>query len=225
MESLVPTPLTTAIQHKGASAVLQDEVLLRQNTARQFREAAYAVTNQGDPATGLRFLDEENRRFGNSDQTHGDRGVLLMANRQIVAAQKEFSQALALRPEDHQANLFANKDGTVRFRLRAFPNAEHVAIAGSFNNYSKDSLLLQRRGDEWVGEVHLAPGAYAYQVFVDGTWQMDPETACWPNRDNGGSHRSSCGTSQPSLVPRSRPVFTNPGHLDVKPASRIVEPQ
>lgn len=175
MESLVPTPLTTAIQHKGASAVLQDQALLGQNTARQFRDAAYALANHGDPSTGLRFLDEENRRFGDSDQTHGDRGVLFMASRQNAEAKREFSQALTLRPEDHQANLFANKDGIVRFRLRAFPHAEHVAIAGSFNHYSKNALRLQRRGEEWVGEVHLAPGAYAYQVFVDGNWQMDPE--------------------------------------------------
>jgi hypothetical protein len=175
MESLVPTPLTAAIQQKGASAVLKDKALLGQNTAPHFREAAYAVANLGDPTTGLRFLDEENRRFGNTDQTHGDRGVLLLANHQNTAAEVEFSRAPALYPKDHQANLFANKDGIVRFRMRAFPNAEHVAIAGSFNNFSKDALLLQRHGDEWVGEVHLPPGSYAYQVFVDGTWQMDPE--------------------------------------------------
>lgn len=175
MESLVPIPLTSAIQHREASVILQDKALLRKNTDKQFREAAYAVANQGDPATGLRFLDEENHRFGNSDLTHGDRGVLLLANHQATAAEQEFLHALALDPDDHQANLFANKDGVVRFRLRAFPNAEHVAIAGSFNHFSRDTLLLQRRGQEWVGEVHLAPGSYAYQVFVDGTWQMDPE--------------------------------------------------
>jgi hypothetical protein len=196
MESLVPTPLTAAIQQKGASAVLKDKALLGQNTAPHFREAAYAVANLGDPTTGLRFLDEENRRFGNTDQTHGDRGVLLLANHQNTAAEVEFSRALALYPKDHQANLFANKDGIVRFRMRAFPNAEHVAIAGSFNNFSKDALLLQRHGDEWVGEVHLPPGSYAYQVFVAAPGRWTQKTVCSPSPDNGGFRPSSCRNRQ-----------------------------
>lgn len=175
MESLVPTPLTTAIQQKGGVAVLRDKALLARNDAHQFNEAAYAMANQGDTATGLRFLAEDNRRFHNSDQTHGERGVLLLAAHQTAAAATEFARALEIKPADYQANLFANKDGIVRFRIHAFPNAEHVAIAASFNNFSKTALTLVRRGDEWIGEVRLDPGTYAYQVFVDGTWQVDPE--------------------------------------------------
>ena len=175
MESLVPLPLSTALNSRSVPAVMQDQALLRRNTAKQFRDAAYALANKGDPVTGLEFLNEENWRFGDEDKTHGDRGVLLLAAGLKAQAAEEFSHAFRSNPNDHQSNLFANKDGTVRFHLRAFPNAEHVAIAGSFNNYSKDALLLRRQGDEWVGEVHLPPGRYAYQVFVDGTWQMDPE--------------------------------------------------
>ncbi len=175
MESLVPTPLAVAVKERGADAVLQDQKLLVHNSAKQFREAAYALANQGDPATGLKLLEEENRRFNDIDRTHGDRGVLLRATGRNGEADKEFARTFQVTTEDHQANLFSNKDGLVRFRLRAFPNAEHVAIAGSFNNYSKDALLLQKTGEEWVGQVHLPPGRYAYQVFVDGTWQMDPE--------------------------------------------------
>lgn len=175
MESLVPPPLTAAIKLRGAPAVLQDQASLRHNSAKQFRDAAYALANQGDPVTGLKFLDEETRRFGDANKTHGDRGVFLVASGKKTQAAEEFSRALRENPNDHQANLFASKTGVVRFRLRAFPNAEHVAIAGSFNNYSKDALLLRKQGEEWIGEIHLTPGQYAYQVFVDGTWQMDPE--------------------------------------------------
>ena len=64
----------------------------------------------------------------------------------------------------------------VRFELRAV-NAQRVALAGTFNDWSDSSLVFTRGSgqDEWVVTVALAPGRYQYLFVVDGNaWIPDP---------------------------------------------------
>ena len=64
----------------------------------------------------------------------------------------------------------------VRFELRA-PQAERVALAGSFNAWSDSSIVFTRGPDrdEWTVTVALAPGRYQYLFVVDGeAWVPDP---------------------------------------------------
>ena len=63
--------------------------------------------------------------------------------------------------------------GSVALRFVA-PKAKKVCVAGSFNNWHAAALPLKPRGDEWVGEVKLAPGRYEYLFVVDGRWLPDP---------------------------------------------------
>ncbi|HLL17078.1 MAG TPA: hypothetical protein VK388_18605 [Pyrinomonadaceae bacterium] len=64
--------------------------------------------------------------------------------------------------------------GNTTFRLRGYPQARLVVLAGSFNNWNESQLLFAREGDEWVCRVDLAPNRYAYKFVVDGNWMLDP---------------------------------------------------
>jgi hypothetical protein len=64
----------------------------------------------------------------------------------------------------------------VRFEVRA-PQAQRVALAGTFNEWSDSSIVFVRGGeaDQWTVTVALAPGRYQYLFVVDGEqWIPDP---------------------------------------------------
>lgn len=78
----------------------------------------------------------------------------------------------------------------VTFRLQA-PGAQSVALAGEFNKWMKNEILLTRSDNgEWYVEVPLRAGTYAYMFVVDGnTWMPDPVADAY--RDDGFGSRNS----------------------------------
>jgi 1,4-alpha-glucan branching enzyme len=50
----------------------------------------------------------------------------------------------------------------------ADPNARSVAVAGSFNGWSADALLLRKKGKKWEGAISLPPGRCEYRFVLDG---------------------------------------------------------
>jgi len=72
----------------------------------------------------------------------------------------------------------ANNAGTVyvQFSLVA-ANAQSVAVAGDFNNWSTDTAVLRDPDGDgiWVGLVPVVPGVHKYMFVVDGQqWVTDP---------------------------------------------------
>jgi len=63
----------------------------------------------------------------------------------------------------------------VEFHLYA-PQAQHVSVAGSFNEWSPEKLSLQKdyKGT-WRGSLPIMPGSHEYRFFVDGHWVDDIE--------------------------------------------------
>jgi CubicO group peptidase (beta-lactamase class C family) len=74
--------------------------------------------------------------------------------------------------------------GNTTFRLKGFPDAQIVALAGSFNNWNPSQTLFAREGNEWVSRVDLAPGKQTYKFIVDGEWMVDPNN---PLTEDDGS--------------------------------------
>jgi hypothetical protein len=67
----------------------------------------------------------------------------------------------------------------VQFRFDA-PEARHVALVGSFNDWDPDALPLRRDAatGQWAAVVPLPPGEYAYMLVVDRErWVPDPRAA------------------------------------------------
>ncbi len=54
------------------------------------------------------------------------------------------------------------------FRLPGYPYARDVFLAGSFNNWMKDQLRMQKSNDGWQLVMYLEPGTHRYQFLVDG---------------------------------------------------------
>ena len=54
------------------------------------------------------------------------------------------------------------------FTLKGYENANNVFLAGSFNNWIKNKLRLQKTKDGWQIKMYLEPGTYKYNYYVDG---------------------------------------------------------
>jgi len=74
------------------------------------------------------------------------------------------SDATAIFPEGQLVNFVYTALG-----------AKKVSVAGSFNNWNSDELVLQKDFiGNWRGDIHLKPGRYQYRYNVDGKWVNDP---------------------------------------------------
>jgi len=73
----------------------------------------------------------------------------------------------------------------VTFTIEA-PEAEHVHLAGDFNNWTLDGSEMEPVGGVWKKVVKLPPGRYRYRYVVDGRWQNDPLNAVVEPSPYGG---------------------------------------
>ncbi|MBU6400226.1 MAG: isoamylase early set domain-containing protein [Verrucomicrobia bacterium] len=63
----------------------------------------------------------------------------------------------------------------IAFSLNA-PNAQSVALAGSFDGWEqRPTPLKKQKNGLWRTTLSLAPGTYEYRFLVDGQWCDDPE--------------------------------------------------
>jgi CubicO group peptidase (beta-lactamase class C family) len=127
------------------------------------------------PLSETEFFDEEykNVRAVFSKDAQGQVTSLVLKN----AGPKELTARKVLLPKP-------SMKGNTTFRLKGFENAQIVALAGSFNNWSQSQTLFAREGNEWVSRVDLAPGKYTYKFIVDGQWMTDPGN---PETEDDGS--------------------------------------
>jgi hypothetical protein len=77
-----------------------------------------------------------------------------------------------------------SRSGNVIFQLLRYPDANIVAVAGSFNNWNQSQTLFAKEGDRWVCRIKLEPGKYLYKFIVDGDWITDPDN---PNTEDDGN--------------------------------------
>ncbi len=61
-----------------------------------------------------------------------------------------------------------------RFYLNGYSNAKKVFLAGSFNNWQRGELRMQRTSTGWELPLYLAEGTYTYRFVADGNWFSDP---------------------------------------------------
>jgi 1,4-alpha-glucan branching enzyme len=94
--------------------------------------------------------------------------------------------AVAVAP----AAVVPDKPVRVRFQLQA-RGARRVALAGSFNQWRPDDIVLDRSSGDgvFVGTLELPPGDYEYMFVVDGKWMTDP--AAGERRDDGFGRQNS----------------------------------
>ncbi|MCK9412351.1 MAG: glycogen-binding domain-containing protein [Prolixibacteraceae bacterium] len=60
------------------------------------------------------------------------------------------------------------------FTLAGYTDARRVVLAGSFNNWKTDELLMDKTANGWKMPYILPAGNYEYKFIVDGKWITDP---------------------------------------------------
>lgn len=68
------------------------------------------------------------------------------------------------------------------FKLNGYSNARKITLAGSFNNWDANSIILEKKGGIWQKQLYLHDGTQAYRFLVDGKWITDPAN---PNKIKG----------------------------------------
>lgn len=85
-------------------------------------------------------------------------------------------------------NSFIIIGANYHFKLKGFPNASKVFLAGDFNEWSKEGLPMKKEGDVWICPVYLAPGKHLYKFIVDGKWILDPANKNWEENEYGNGN-------------------------------------
>jgi len=106
-----------------------------------------------------------------------------------------------------RVEVFQFSNGTARFFLRGYKNAEEVYLSGSFNNWSTSQLPLVKSDSGWSVRLKLKPGKYSYKYIVDGTWMADPFNRQTEDDTYGGNN---------SVVFCFNYIFVLYGHQDAK---------
>ena len=58
------------------------------------------------------------------------------------------------------------------------PIAREVKVAGNFNGWNPDAMLMKNAGaGEWIVRLLLRSGQYEYRFVVDGRWREDPQVS------------------------------------------------
>jgi hypothetical protein len=83
------------------------------------------------------------------------------------------------------------------FRLSGYTDAEKVIIAGSFNKWRGEELVMLKDSAGWQLPVALAPGNYEYKFVVDGKWITDPSN---PLQTGEGDYANSFFVFKPNYT-------------------------
>lgn len=80
-------------------------------------------------------------------------------------------------------------EGNTIFTLKGYPNAQKVCLAGSFNNWQPQQILMVWDGEAWICQIDLPPGHHLYKFVVDNEWMEDPQNP-YKQRNRYGSFNS-----------------------------------
>ncbi len=61
-----------------------------------------------------------------------------------------------------------------QFSLAGYTNAKRVYVAGSFNDWNRTGILMNKTATGWEKPLYLADGTHTYRFVADGKWFADP---------------------------------------------------
>jgi 1,4-alpha-glucan branching enzyme len=92
-------------------------------------------------------------------------------------------------------NSYLQLGGAVMFKLPGYANARKVILAGEFNNWNEEQLVMKKTPDGWEIPYVLAAGNYQYKFIIDGQWMTDPLN---PHLASQHGHINSVVTVKPN---------------------------
>jgi len=70
------------------------------------------------------------------------------------------------------------------FKLNGYTSAHKVTVAGNFNKWNADELIMERHGNTWQKELYLGDGKHEYRFVVDDQPVNDPSNTI-KEKDDG----------------------------------------
>ncbi len=64
---------------------------------------------------------------------------------------------------------------SVTITLKGYEDAKKVILAGTFNDWDKHEILMDKTEHGWEKQLELISGKYHYKFIVDGHWIVDPD--------------------------------------------------
>lgn len=61
------------------------------------------------------------------------------------------------------------------FKLDGYQNVRRMYLAGSFNNWRRNELMMLKTASGWQLPFYLAEGTHTYKFIADGEWITDPK--------------------------------------------------
>lgn len=77
--------------------------------------------------------------------------------------------------EFDEYNSVINIEVPVTFYLNGYLNANHVILAGSFNDWNESECNMTKTDKGWTYTTDLTGGKHHYKYIVDGNWIVDPD--------------------------------------------------
>ncbi|WP_298533884.1 glycogen-binding domain-containing protein [uncultured Algibacter sp.] len=77
------------------------------------------------------------------------------------------------------------------FKLRGYLEAQRVILAGSFNDWNEQDLIMHKMDYGWKYVLPLSGGKHHYKFIVDGEWIVDPNNTV-KEYDGKGHINSVC---------------------------------
>ena len=60
------------------------------------------------------------------------------------------------------------------FQLSGHASAQRVMVAGDFNDWDANELVMEKKGNGWERQMYLGDGKHEYRFMTDGEWITDP---------------------------------------------------
>jgi 1,4-alpha-glucan branching enzyme len=60
------------------------------------------------------------------------------------------------------------------FKLSGYASAHEVVVAGDFNDWNANELIMVKKGNTWERRLYLNDGKHTYRLKVDSNWITDP---------------------------------------------------
>jgi len=72
-----------------------------------------------------------------------------------------------------------------KFKLPGYESAHRITVAGDFNKWNPNELIMDKKANWWERELYLDNGMHVYRFMVDGQWTTDPGNPLKVKDENG----------------------------------------
>jgi 1,4-alpha-glucan branching enzyme len=124
---------------------------------------------------GSTLIDEDDTFRMPEPDTHVDLYDQIVPPEDWVSAERTDAELVTHVPADSW------------FFLPGYPAAKRVALAGSFNDWQPDQLVMARKGELWTAVVSLPHGKHYYKFVIDGESIVDPDNPDVVQNESGST--------------------------------------